>query len=59
MTERSTVGLINAENAIISPKLMHGGMSVRTALVYDGELSPGVREDGYFDFLVPVEALFE
>lgn len=35
------------------------GMSVRTALVYDGELSPGVREDGYFDFLVPVEALFE
>lgn len=35
------------------------GMSVRTALVYAGKLAPAVREDGYFDFIVPVEELFE
>ena len=34
-------------------------MSVRTALVYAGKLAPAVREDGYFDFIVPVEDLFE
>ena len=35
------------------------GMSVRTALVYAGKLASAVREDGYFDFIVPVEDLFE
>ena len=35
------------------------GVSVRTVLVYDGELSPEVEENGYFDCLVPVERLFE
>lgn len=29
------------------------GTAVRTALVYDGRLSPGVEADGYFDALVP------
>ena len=33
------------------------GMSVRTALVYAGALSKGVRGDGYFDALIPAEAL--
>lgn len=33
-------------------------ISVRTALVYDGELSPEIEEDNYFDFLVPAERLF-
>lgn len=33
------------------------GMSVRTALVYAGELSKGVRGSGYFDALIPAEAL--
>ena len=28
-------------------------LSVRTALVYDGELAPEVEENGYFDSLVP------
>lgn len=29
------------------------GLSVRTALVYDGELAPEIEENGYFDALVP------
>lgn len=33
------------------------GMSVRTALVYAGTLSKGVRGSGYFDALIPAEAL--
>lgn len=33
------------------------GFSVRTALVYAGELAPEVVERGYFDALVPIEAL--
>lgn len=34
-------------------------ISVRTALVYDGELAPEIEEDNYFDFLVPATRLFE
>ena len=37
---------------------VRSGVSVRTALVYDGHLAPALREDGYFDFLIPVEKLF-
>ena len=33
-------------------------LSVRTALVYDGRLSPGVEADRFFDFVVPAEKLF-
>ena len=33
------------------------GVSVRTALIYDGELVPSVEADGYFDALVPVRRL--
>jgi len=33
------------------------GISVRTALVYDGELAPSVEADGYFDAIVPVRRL--
>ena len=32
-------------------------LSVRTALVYDGELSPSVEADRYFDFIVPLAKL--
>jgi len=35
------------------------GISVRTVLVYDGRLAPEVEENGYFDYLVPIERLFE
>ena len=34
------------------------GISVRTVLVYDGNLAPEVEENGYFDYLVPVKQLF-
>ena len=33
------------------------GMSVRTALVYDGHLAPSVEGDGYFDAIVPIESV--
>lgn len=33
------------------------GISVRTALVYEGELAPVVRGNGYFDFIIPASDL--
>ena len=36
-----------------------GGKSIRTALVYCGELSPTVRGSGFFDFLVSGEDLLK
>ena len=33
------------------------GVSVKTALVYEGRLQPGVEADGYFDFIIPFERL--
>ena len=35
----------------------HRGMSVKTALVYDGHLAPIVEADGYFDAIVPFRRL--
>ena len=32
--------------------------AMETVLVYDGSLAPQVEENGYFDFLIPVEKLF-
>ena len=32
-------------------------LSVRTALVYDGRLSPGVEAEGFFDFVIPADKL--
>ena len=34
-------------------------VSIRTALVYEGELSKAVEGDGYFDALVPIEGLLK
>jgi len=34
-------------------------LSIRTALVYDGELDPSVEADRYFDFILPFERLLE
>ena len=34
------------------------GVSVRTALVYDGCLAPIVEADGYFDAIIPFSQLF-
>ena len=33
--------------------------SIRTALVYDGELAKSVPAEGYFDFIVPAGSVFE
>lgn len=33
---------------------LKGRKSIRTALVYDGQLAPSVKENGYFDALVPI-----
>ena len=33
-------------------------LSLRTALVYDGMLSPSVAADRYFDFLIPADRFF-
>ena len=33
------------------------GRSVKTALVYEGELDPAVEEDGFFDYVVPADRL--
>ncbi len=35
------------------------GVSVRTALVYDGHVAPIVKADGYFDAIVPFTSLLE
>ena len=44
---------IEAEAARKVAKLCHQkGISIRTALVYDGELAPVVRGNGYFDAIV-------
>ena len=33
-------------------------LSLRTALVYDGKLSPSVAAERYFDFLIPADRFF-
>ena len=33
-------------------------LSIRTALVYDGQLAASVPADRYFDFIVPADKLF-
>ena len=40
-------------NALSRPE----GVSSKTALVYDGHLSPLVASDGYFDAIVPFRQL--
>ena len=40
-------------------RLVHAkSLSVRTALVYDGHLSPSVEADRFFDFVISAERLF-
>lgn len=35
------------------------GKSVKTVLVYDGEIDPSIEEDGYFDYLLPATRLLD
>jgi len=52
--ERDVIPEVDARvSAIRRP----AGVSVRTALVYEGELAPGVEADGYFDSVVPFNRL--
>ena len=44
--------------AKVSKLRLPKGISVHTALVYDGNLVPEVEENGYFDYLVPIKELF-
>ena len=40
-------------------RLVHDrSLSVRTALVYDGRLSPRIEADRFFDFIIPADRLF-
>ena len=51
---REIVGEISAK----CDRLMkRSGVSLRTALVYDGELAPSVEADGYIDSVVPARRL--
>ena len=39
-------------------KLKHDrSLSIRTALVYDGKLSPAIESERYFDFVVDAKAM--
>ena len=49
---------VEAEVAEKVSRLRHPrGMSIRTALVYEGDLAPVVRGNGYFDAIVPFSSL--
>lgn len=41
----------------ISRLALPKGKSVKTVLIYEGELDLGIEEDGFFDFVIPVERL--
>ena len=50
-------GIIEEVKSKIDRLPLRRGLSVRTALVYDGELAPSVIRRGWFDFLVPADTL--
>ena len=45
-------GIIEEVSRKLQALLVPRGISVRPALVYEGELDPGIQADGYFDALV-------
>ena len=47
--------IVDEVQAKIDRLPLRRGLSVRTALVYDGELAPSVVRRGWFDFLVPAD----
>lgn len=50
-------GVIDEVREKVSNLQVAKDLSVRTALVYDGELAPSVEADRYFDFILPFEKL--
>ena len=49
--------IISAVDAKVRAIERPDGTSIRTALVYDGHLSPLVKADGYFDAIIPFQSL--
>ena len=49
--------IINEVQAKVDALKVSKNLSIRTALVYDGNLSPSVEADRYFDFVVPLRKL--
>ena len=50
--------VIDEVDAKVKKLKFAGNLSLRTALVYDGRLSPAVAADRYFDFIVPASRFF-
>ena len=50
--------IIDEVDAKVKKLKFAGNLSLRTALVYDGRLSPAVAADRYFDFIVPASRFF-
>jgi len=51
---REVIGEMEAKVALVPTRK---GVSLRTALVYEGELAPIVEADGYFDAIIPFRRL--
>jgi uncharacterized protein len=54
--DRSVIGEVREK---VRRLKIPGDLSVRTALIYQGELQAGIEEDGYFDFLIPFGELLD
>lgn len=52
-------GIIDEVSEKVARLAHDKSLSVRTALVYDGRLSPRVEADRFFDFVIPADRLFE
>ena len=59
MKRRREIGRDVIDEVAEKVRRLHGrrGVSVRTALVYDGRLAPIVEADGYFDAIIPFRQL--
>ena len=56
---RDRIGMeaVDVVRSKLSKIRFKGRKSIRTVLVHCGELAPTVRGSGFFDFLIPAEAL--
>ena len=57
---KETIGeeIVDEIKAKVDSVGFRSGVATRTAIVYDGMLSPRVRTDHMLDFIIPVEQLF-
>jgi len=56
--EKITASIENEIQEKIKRLRIPRSKSVRSVLVYDGELAPEIEEDAFFDYLVPIERMF-